>query len=85
MAETIYALCAVASLVCAGLLLRGWRTSRARLLLWSSICFAWLAVNNVVLLVDKVVVPDVDLVLVRALTALAGFAVLLYGLIWDAR
>ena len=81
MPEAVYTLCAVTSIACALLLLRGYRTSRARLLFWSSLCFAGLALNNVVLLIDLFVVPDVDLSLLRNLTALASMLILLYGLV----
>lgn len=85
MATLVYALCALTSLACAVLLLRGYRASRARLLLWSGLCFAGLAANNVLLLIDKRVVPSVDLSLWRSLPALAGVALLLYGLVWETR
>jgi hypothetical protein len=85
MAETVYVLCALASLAAFVLLVNGYRRSRSRLLLWASICFALLVVNNVLLFVDKVVVTDVDLSLARGLTLLAGVGTLLAGLIWDTR
>lgn len=85
MATLVYALCALTSLACAVLLLRGYLHSRARLLLWSGLCFAGLAANNVLLLIDKRVVPTMDLSLWRSLPALAGVAVLLYGLVWETR
>ena len=80
----VYALCALTSLACAWLLLRAYRRTRQRLLLWSGLCFAGLALNNVLLVVDERMVPDTDLSLVRTLPALAGVALLLYGFIWDA-
>ena len=85
MATVVYALCALTSLTCAVLLLRGYLSTRARLLLWSGLCFAGLAANNVLLLIDKRVVPAMDLSLWRSLPALAGVAVLLYGLVWETR
>ncbi|HEU0298822.1 MAG TPA: DUF5985 family protein [Longimicrobium sp.] len=85
MATLVYALCALTSLACAVLLLRGYVASRARLLLWSGLCFVGLAANNVILLVDKQVVPTIDLSLWRSLPALAGVAILLYGLVWETR
>ncbi len=86
MAEAVYILCALTSLACAVLLLRGYSRSRMRLLLWSGLCFVALAVSNVVLFVDLVIVPgpEVDLSLWRSSIALLGIATLLYGLIWDA-
>jgi hypothetical protein len=84
-ATAVYTLCAVLSVACAGLLLRAWTASRSRLLLWSGICFAWLAVSNVLLFVDLAVIgDDTDLRWARSATFLAGTATLLAGLIWDA-
>ena len=41
--------------------------------------------NNVLLIVDKVLLPvQVDLSVWRSASALVAMAVLLYGLIWDA-
>jgi hypothetical protein len=85
MATLVYALCALTSLACAVLLLRGYMSSRVRLLLWSGLCFAGLAANNAILLVDKQLVPSIDLSLWRSLPALAGVAILLYGLVWETR
>jgi hypothetical protein len=84
MANFVYLLCALTSIACAVLLLRGWSRSHARFLLWSSFCFVALALNNILLFVDKVVFPtQVDLTVWRTITAVVGMALLLYGLIWD--
>lgn len=85
MAETVYILCAATSIVCALLLLRGYRATRTRLLFWASLCFIGLAFNNVMLFIDVIVLPDVDLFWWRTLPALAGVGVLLYGLVWESR
>ena len=85
MAEIVYLLCAVLSLLCAVLLVRGWRRTRSRLLMWSALCFVFFAANNVLLYADRVVFPDLNLALLRAATGAAGVAILLVGLIWDAR
>lgn len=82
-ATIVYGLCALTSTACALLLLRGFRASGARLLLWSGLCFVGLAVNNVILFVDMRVVPEMDLSLWRTVPALLGVALLLYGLVWD--
>lgn len=81
MAEAVYLLCAVTSLACAALLLRSYGSSGMKLILWTSLCFVGLAINNVILFVDLAVFPGVDLSLWRNLTALGSVAVLLYGLI----
>ena len=85
MADVVYALCALTSTACAVLLLRAWRQSRVKLLLWSGVCFSCLALNNVLLVLDLSVFPDVDLSLVRSLPVVAGLGVLLWGLIWDSK
>ena len=82
----VYSLCALTSLACALLLLRGFRRTGARLLLWSGLCFTGLALNNLVLFVDLVVIPTgPDLSLLRSATALFGVTVLVFGLVWDAQ
>jgi hypothetical protein len=81
----VYVLCALTSLVCAVLLLRGYRRTRARLLLWSGLCFACFALSNVLLIIDVRVLPERDLSVVRILPSLVGVAVLLYGLVWNAK
>ncbi len=85
MATLVYALCALTSLACASLLLRGYLANRVRLLLWVGLCFAGLALNNILLFVDFRVVPEIDLSLWRTLPALAGLLILLYGLVWETR
>jgi len=79
----VYLLCTFTSLACAVLLLRAYGQSRVRLLLWSGLCFIGLTINNLLLFVDKRMMPDTDLSLVRTIPALVGVACLLYGLIWE--
>jgi hypothetical protein len=83
MAEFVYGLCALTSIACAVLLLRGYLKARSRLLFWSALCFAGLAINNLLLLIDLYVVPHIDLFLIRTGIALVAVCVMLYGLIWD--
>ena len=83
MAGIVYLLCTATSLTCAVLLLRAYRNSRVRLLFWSGLCFAGLALNNALLFVDLEVFPQTDLFLLRSLPALVGVLLLIYGLIWD--
>jgi hypothetical protein len=85
MAETIYLLCAATSMTAAVLLFRMWRQRGTRLLLWSCLCFGGLALNNVLLFIDLVVVPSADLVLLRAGTAFVSVTMLLLGLIWESQ
>ena len=86
MAEAVYILCALTSVACSLLLLRGYLASRSRLLFWSSLCFGGLALNNVLLFVDLVVTgPSVDLSLVRSMIALTALLLLVFGLVWESR
>lgn len=84
MAKAVFLLCALTSMVCAVLLLRGYVRSRSRLLLWSGLCFVGLAFNNALLVVDRILLPDLDLSVWRQVPAVVGVALLLYGLVWDA-
>lgn len=85
MAETVYVLCALTSFACAALLTRAFLRTRTKLLLWSSICFVGMTVNNVLLTLDLMVTKDIDLSLPRALSALVSVLALLVGLIWSSR
>jgi hypothetical protein len=84
MAAVIYGLCALTSITCCVLLFRSWRASGARLLFWSALCFGALSVNNVLLVLDRVVFPaEVDLSHARLVAALVAVLLLLFGLIWE--
>lgn len=83
MAALIYFLCALTCLAAFGLLLRSWLATRYRLLFWSALCFAGLSISNIVLVVDKLFLPQIDLQALRLVAALAGLLLLLFGLIWE--
>lgn len=85
MAATIYLLCALTALSCFVLLFRSWRGTRAPLLFWSALCFAGLSLNNVLLVFDKLLLPEADLNWPRLLSALGAVLLLLFGLIWEER
>jgi hypothetical protein len=85
MAGLIYVLCAATTAACAWLLLRRYADNRVRLLLWGGLCFVGLALNNVLVVLDLLLVPQIDFSFWRTLTALVGMAILMYGLIWDAQ
>jgi hypothetical protein len=84
MAPIVYALCALTSLGCAALLLRGYRGNRLKLLLWSGLCFVALGVENIFLFVDNIVLPAVDLAILRNGIGMLGPALLLFALISEA-
>lgn len=83
MATIIYLLCAATALACAWLLLRSYRASRHRLLLWSGLCFLGMFLNNILLVLDRVVLPERDLSTWRLGSALLALIPLLYGLVWE--
>jgi hypothetical protein len=85
MGAAIYSLCAATAACCAWLLLRAFRASGARLLMCSSVCFALFAINNVLVILDLLVFPAVDLFVVRNATVLLGISAMLYGLIWNEK
>jgi hypothetical protein len=85
MATVIYALCALTSIACAVLLFRGYRTSRLPLLFWAAICFAGIAINNILLFIDLQIVPTADLSVWRSLPAVLGVSAFVYGLIMEVR
>ncbi len=84
MAAAVYILGALVSLSCALLLLRSYGQVRRRLLLWSGLCFAGLTLSNVLIFVDLIMLPDVDLYALRLAVAAVAMLLLLFGLIWES-
>ena len=84
MAQFFYALCALTAAFCALLLLRGYFRSRYKLLLWGGLCFVGLTINNALVVVDRLILPEVNLFTLRLVVALVAMLVMLYGIIWDA-
>jgi hydrogenase/urease accessory protein HupE len=83
MAQIIYGLCTLTSLACAWMLLGTYRRNGVRLLFWSGLCFVGMSVNNVLLVLDKLVLPQVDLLPLRLISALVALLLLLFGLIYE--
>jgi hypothetical protein len=83
MAQAIYSLCALTSLTCLVLLWRSYRAIGSRLLFWSAMCFLLLTINNVLLVLDKIVFVQRDLSMGRLTAALLAVVLLLFGLIWE--
>jgi hypothetical protein len=82
--NAIYTLCALTALMCTIMLVRSYRVSGYKLLLWAGVCFAGLTINNLMLLVDKILIPEGDLSLWRTATAFVSMLVLVVGLVWEA-
>ena len=85
MPELVYGLCALTSLFCAGMLVRAYFARRTRLLLWSSLCFVGLAINNIVLVIDFLLGSAADLSILRTSIALVAMLLLVIGLAWETR
>jgi len=83
MSGAIYLLCAATSFGCAVLLWRGARTSKVRMLFWSSLCFFGLAIDNFLLYVDVVAIPNIDLSHAPKIAGVISIMLLNFGLIWD--
>lgn len=81
---TVYALCFLTSSACAFLLARSYASSRARLLLWSSLCFLFLALNNLAVIIDLLLIREISFQLLRVALSLTGVMLLLFGLVWEA-
>jgi hypothetical protein len=80
----LFALALLTSAACMVLLYRAYRETRLRILLWSALCFVCLTANNLLLFIEVIVLPTIDLRVPRNLTALAGMMFLLYGFIRDS-
>lgn len=83
MAAAVYILGFVVTLICGVLLSRAYAVGKKRLLLWSAVCFYGLAVSNLLVFLDIVIFPKVDLYPARLITAALAMVILLYGLIWE--
>jgi hypothetical protein len=83
-ATLVYAMCALTCLLCAVLLFRGYASSRSKLLFWSGLCFTGLLLSNIVLVLDKLVYTQTDLLPVRLWITLTALALLLYGLLYES-
>lgn len=80
----VYLLCFATSAACAVLLGRNYVRTRAPLLLWSALCFLFLALNNFILILDMLVIPGVDLRLFRLVPSLIAVSLILFGFVWAA-
>jgi Family of unknown function (DUF5985) len=82
--QVVFILCALTCAACAVLLLRAYRSSRARLLFWCGLSFVLFAVTNALLFVDFLLGPTTDLSLHRSLLTMGAIALMVYGLIFDS-
>lgn len=82
-AEFVYVLCGLTSASCAALLLSDFRSSHAKILLWTGATFIGLTINNIALSLDLIFVPEIDLSVCRNFTSALSGLLLLGGLIWE--
>ena len=75
----LYLLCFAVSATCAFMLLRGWKSSRVRLLLWSGIGFTGIAINNLLLVIGEN--AGYDWSSWRGTPTLVGLIVMIWGLV----
>ena len=79
----VYFGCAATSILCLLLLARGYMQTRVRFLFWAALCFLGLTINNLLLLFDVVIYPELDLRPGRSLATFFALAAMLYGFLWD--
>ena len=83
--DLVYLLCFLASALCAGLLVRQHRASPSPVLLWSAACFVCLALANLLVAIDLVLLgEEITLRTPRQILTLLAVTVLLFGFIWEA-
>lgn len=80
----VYLLCFLAAALCAGLLARQYRQSGTPVLMWSAACFGLLALSNLLVVIDRVVLPAVSFRELRLVLTLLAVSVLLFGFIWES-
>lgn len=85
MAEIVYLLSFLLSVLCAVLLFRKYKSTKSNLLFWTGISFLLISLNNLILFVDLVILAEVDFGgnILRVLSGAMGGCVLLFGLIWE--
>jgi hypothetical protein len=80
---SVFILCLITSAVCAWLLFRQYRRTGSALLFWSALCFVALTLNNLFVVCDLIVFPNIEFLPYRHASSLIAIGVLLYGFIWE--
>lgn len=85
MASIVYALSTLTCIACAYLLLRSFKRTGTRLLLWSGLCFIGMALNNALATLDVNTPSELmDLSTLRVVVSIISVSILIYGLAWEA-
>ena len=79
----VYLLCFLTSLCCCLLLIRSYKRTRSKVLLWTAACFVLLALENLLVVADLILLPNVDLILPRLLATLLAVSTLIIGFVWE--
>ncbi len=80
----VYLLCFLTATLCAVLLVRRYWAAPTPILLWSAACFVFLALSNLLVVIDRMVLLDLSLRTPRLVLTLIAVSLLLYGFIWEA-
>ena len=83
MAAFVYLMCTVTSAACAVLLLREYRRTASRVLLWCGLAFVGFTVSNALVFADVVLLPGWNLATVRAMVNWIATTALVVALVWD--
>jgi hypothetical protein len=84
MGAVVYFFCALLSSLCAVMLFVKFCAAKNRMVFWCAICFGGLALNNMLLFADNIVVPH-DMSSFRAIPALLGLLALIWGGIGEGK
>lgn len=84
MVAAVYILGSLVVCLCAIMLLRAYTKAKRRLLLWSGLCFVGLTISNLLVFIDLVMIPDLNLYPLRLWTAAIATMLLVFGLIWES-
>ncbi|HVU42050.1 MAG TPA: DUF5985 family protein [Xanthobacteraceae bacterium] len=79
----VYLLCFLTSLSCCLLLIRSYRRTKSKVLLWTAACFVLLAIDNLLVVFDLILLPNVDLLVPRLLATLLAVSTLIIGFVWE--
>ena len=81
---SIYVLCLLTAIGCFLMLLKGYWRSGTRLLMWSAVCFGFLALHSVAVVIELLFIPSTDLQALRHGASLLAASSLVFGLVWEA-
>ena len=83
LAPVVYVLCTLSCTIVFLLLFRAYQRHRTHLLLWSALAFVALALNNLFVFIDVIILTEVDLQPLRDVFSLGAIGLLIYSFIWE--